>query len=502
MWRLNVVRHKLRPQGTNLEELKISRREHEKALRQARRDQQLVSKRRLQEADEDDFVETAEGLLTKEQIMQLFQGIKHSSEERVNHLRTLRRALRCKKTQLTFVKLENSMHVLVGLLSGSNAVHQLEAAYCLHELSHSDEATVPLACLPATPYLLTFLAGQSPKLTELCLYTLGNLSAESEDIRKKLLAQGIIPALASCIQCPHVAVTEAVGYALSQLLQAKEAPEKIIPLVLQSGVTQDLLSALQSNPECGIGTAVECAWCLHYLISSNVNVDLLVAQGAIFKSSSLLVTLGGAVASEFSEEGIEQLISPLLRCLGNLLAGTGGEACREQIRDSRLLVALCAFIQAFLQTRTYIARESLWVMNNLTAEDAIFCSVLLYLNLVPVLIELLPFSKGINIMALRVLCNTAKKGPEYCQQLHQKGVLSALHTTLRMADPEIIHLSLELLHMIVAGSSQVACELVKQEGISLLEAIQYNSQEELRIRATFILDRYLSPQVLANTPVE
>lgn len=30
-------------------------------------------------------------------------------------------------------------------------------------------------------------------------------------------------------QSPHVTVLEALGYALSQLLQAKEAPEKIIP---------------------------------------------------------------------------------------------------------------------------------------------------------------------------------------------------------------------------------------------------------------------------------
>lgn len=35
---------------------------------------------------------------------------------------------------------------------------------------------------------------------ELCLYTLGNLIPDSDVVKEKLLAQGIIPALASCIE--------------------------------------------------------------------------------------------------------------------------------------------------------------------------------------------------------------------------------------------------------------------------------------------------------------
>lgn len=35
---------------------------------------------------------------------------------------------------------------------------------------------------------------------ELCLYTLGNLCPDSDVVKEKLLAQGIIPALANCIE--------------------------------------------------------------------------------------------------------------------------------------------------------------------------------------------------------------------------------------------------------------------------------------------------------------
>lgn len=61
--------------------------------------------------------------------------------------------------------MENSMQVLVGLLSGSSAQCQLEAAHCVHQLSSSTCARVGAACLPATPYLITYLSGQNAKFT-------------------------------------------------------------------------------------------------------------------------------------------------------------------------------------------------------------------------------------------------------------------------------------------------------------------------------------------------
>lgn len=58
-------------------------------------------------------------------------------------------------------RLEGSIRTLVGLLTSNQALLQLEAARCLHELSHSEQSAVVEACLPATSYLLTYLSGHS-----------------------------------------------------------------------------------------------------------------------------------------------------------------------------------------------------------------------------------------------------------------------------------------------------------------------------------------------------
>ncbi|XP_041845255.1 transmembrane and coiled-coil domain-containing protein 6 [Melanotaenia boesemani] len=493
MWRLNKVRHKAGRQLDSLEELRLKRREHERALRQARRDKQLVSKRLLLNEDEEQSEVTMDTTLGEPQnVLGLIYTLKHCGSEKETHLRALSKALRDPSAQLTFIKQENSMHLLVGLLTGSNAQCRLQAVCCLHELSHSRHTNVASACQPATPYLLTYLSGQSTKFTELCLYTLGNICPDSEVVKEKLLAQGIIPALANCIenQRHNLAVVEAVGFTLSQLLQTKDASEKIVPMVLASNLPSHLLSVLTPDPEFGLAPAIECAWCLHYLTCCIEDHKQLLTQGALLQCSSLLVSLGGAVAKGNEEQGMALLICPLLRCVGNLLSSCPVNDLVSQIGDVHLAAALCAIVKAYLHTQPALAREATWVLNNLTAYSTEFCSALLTLNLIPGLMQLLPFSQGINIMSLRILANIAHKKKEFCIQLAQLGLLSALFGTLKMADQEIVTLSLDVLFMMVVSVPQVPEEFVRQGGLSILEAIQYNSEGGMRCRATYLLEQH------------
>ncbi|KAG8004381.1 Transmembrane and coiled-coil domain-containing protein 6 [Nibea albiflora] len=457
--------------------------EKKKTLRQARRDRQLVSKRLLLNEDEDQPEVTMDTNSGEQGVVGLFHTLQQTGSDREARLKALSKALRDPSAQLTFIKQENSMHLLVGFLTGSNATCRLQAVRCLHELSHSPHTNVAPACLPATPYLLTYLSGQSTKFTELCLYTLGNLCPDSDVVKEKLLAQGIIPALANCI--------ELWGSTLSQLLQAKDAGEKIIPMVLASSLPSHLLSVLTPDPDFGLAPAIECAWCLHYLTCSMEDNRVLLAHGALLKCSSLLVSLGAAVAEGNKEEGMELLICPLLRCVGNLLSSCPVEDLSTQVGDVHIVVALCALLQAYLQTQPALARESAWVLNNLTAYSSPLCSALLTFNLVPGLIQLLPFSQGINTMILRVLANIAHKKKEFCVQLAHLGLLSALCATLKMADQEMVTLSMDVLFMLVVSGPQVAEEFVRQGGLSLLEAIQYNSEGDIRRRATHLLEHHL-----------
>lgn len=374
------------------------------------------------------------------------------------------------------------MRTLIGLLTSNHALLQLEAARCLHELSHSEQSVVAEACLPATSYLLTYLSGHSSDFIELCLYTLGNLVVESEAVRKQLLPQGIIPALAACVQSPHLPVLEALGYALSQLLQAKEAPETIIPSVLASTLPQYMLQLLKPGPKLNLGVAVEFAWCLHYLICSQVNNALLISQGALSTLGLLLLDVAEAV-QRTNNAGLELLACPVLRCLSNLLTETAAESVegQTQLRDERIMAALFLLLQFFFHKQPSLLPEGLWLLNNLTAHSPSFCTSLLSLNLIGPLLQLLPVSNVVRVLVLTVLCNVAEKGPAYCQHLWPGPLLPALLDILVFSDTEVVGQSLELLQLLFLYRPEASQAFLQHSGQQALEKHQAEAQLQDRV---------------------
>ncbi|KAM7140315.1 transmembrane and coiled-coil domain-containing protein 6 isoform 3-T4 [Molossus nigricans] len=315
---------------------------------------------------------------------------------------------------------------------------------------------------------------------ELCLYTLGNLIVESESVRRQLLPQGIVPALASCIQSPHLTVLEALGYALSQLLQAKEAPKKIIPSVLSTPLPQHMLRLLQPGPKLNPGVAVEFAWCLHYIICSQVNNALLITHGAVSTLGLLLLYLAGAVQRS-EDAGLELLLCPVLRCLSNLLTEAAGG--QVQLRDERVVVSLFIILQFLLQKQPSLLPEGLWLLNNLTANSPGFCTSLLSLDLIEPLLQLLPVSNVVSVLVLTVLCNVAEKGPAYCWRLWPGPLLSSLLDMLAFSDTEVVGQSLELLQLLFLYRPEAVQAFLQQSGLQALKRHEEEAQLQDRVHA-------------------
>uniref|UniRef100_A0A8D1VDQ5 Transmembrane and coiled-coil domains 6 n=2 Tax=Sus scrofa TaxID=9823 RepID=A0A8D1VDQ5_PIG len=502
---------RLRPLRCGVEELRRRRREQEAALRKARREQQLVSKRLLRDETSEEAEEACVAVILGEAEIQQFLRLAQrgpEEKEREQALVSLRRGLQHPETQQTFIRLEGSIRTLVGLLTSNQALLQLGAARCLHELSHSEQSAVAEACLPATSYLLTYLSGHSADFItledggapssparpetalllscsqELCLYTLGNLIVESEAVRRQLLPQGIVPALAACIQSPHLTVLEALGYALAQLLQAKEAPEKIIPSVLGSTLPQHMLQLLQPGPKLSLGVAVEFAWCLHYIICSQVNNALLITHGALSTLGLLLLDLAGAV-QRTEDAGLELLACPVLRCLSNLLTEAAVEAVgvHPQLQDERVVAALFILLDFFLQKQPSLLPEGLWLLNNLTANSPSFCTSLLSLDLTEPLLQLLSVSNVVSGLVLTVLCNVAEKGPAYCQRLWPGPLLPSLLDTLAFSDTVVVGQSLELLQLLFLYQPGAAQAFLQRSGLQALQRHEEVAQLQDRVRA-------------------
>ncbi|XP_036703085.1 transmembrane and coiled-coil domain-containing protein 6 isoform X10 [Balaenoptera musculus] len=267
-------------------------------------------------------------------------------------------------------------------------------------------------------------------------------------------------------------------------LQRPETQQTFISSVLGSTLPQHMLQLLQPGPKLNLGVAVEFAWCLHYIICSQVNNALLITQGALSTLGLLLLDLAGAV-QRTEDAGLELLACPVLRCLSNLLTEAAAEAVggQLQLRDERVVAALFILLQFLLQKQPSLLPEGLWLLNNLTANSPSFCTSLLSLDLIEPLLHLLSVSNVVSVLVLTVLCNVAEKGPAYCQRLWPGPLLSSLLDTLAFSDTEVVGQSLELLQLLFLYQPGAAQAFLQQSGLQALQRHEEVAQLQDRVHA-------------------
>ncbi|XP_070090197.1 transmembrane and coiled-coil domain-containing protein 6 isoform X7 [Equus przewalskii] len=412
----------LRPAGCGVEELRRRRREREAALRKARREQQLISKRLLR----DDAPEEGEGgcvavILGQAEIQQFLQLAQRGTEEkeRGRALVSLRRGLQHPETQQTFIWLEGSMRTLVGLLTSNQALLQLEAARCLHELSHSEQSAVAEACLPATSYLLTYLSGHSSDFI-LCP------RLHSPTTHAATVATWPKAELWGC--CGVCLVPSLHHLQVNNALLITHGALSTLGLLLL-----DLAGAVQRTEDAGL--------------------ELLACPVLRCLSNLLTEAAVGAVGEQM------------------------------QLRDERVVAALFILLQFFLQKQPSLLPEGLWLLNNLTANSPSFCTSLLSLDLIEPLLQLLPVSNVVSLLVLTVLCNVAEKGPAYCQHLWPGPLLCSLLGTLAFSDTEVVGQSLELLQLLFLYRPEAAQAFLQQSGLQALERHEKEAQLQDRVHA-------------------
>lgn len=180
------------------------RRGVEADLRRERREKLLTSKR-IRFAEEVEADENNVEEFTVQQVCEFAKAIQRNDDNTLHCLRSLRKAF-AQGSELihVFLRVENGLRGVVTHLTGNNIDLQLEAAWCVTNLSagtHEDTMTV----LKATaPYLITFLSGQNQQLQDQCAWALGNMSGDSVECRDMLRSQGIILPLVKLL---HVSMT-------------------------------------------------------------------------------------------------------------------------------------------------------------------------------------------------------------------------------------------------------------------------------------------------------
>ncbi|KAG6403747.1 hypothetical protein SASPL_135976 [Salvia splendens] len=319
-----------------------------------------------------------------------YQG-KGAMQKRVNALRELRRLLSKSEYPPVEAALKaGAMPTLVHCLSfGSPDEQLLETAWCLTNIA-AGKPEETKALLPALPLLIAHMGEKSSlPVAEQCAWALGNVAGEGEELRDVLLSQGALQPLARMMLPDKGSTVRTAAWALSNLIKgnvilfvfsrlghAKAATE----LIRLDGVLDAILRHLKRGDE---ELATEVAWVVVYLTAlSNVATSMLA-------KSDLLQILVDRLASSNSLE----LLIPVLRSLGNLVAGDSYVTDNVLVAGNEITVRVIqVMIKCLSSEHRVLKKESAWALSNVAAGSVEHKKLIHSSGAVSILIRLLSTS--------------------------------------------------------------------------------------------------------------
>eukprot|EP00898_Chlorokybus_atmophyticus_P004829 jgi/Chlat1/5347/Chrsp35S05278 len=375
--------------------------------------------------------------------------------------------------------------------SGWSEECALEVAWCLTNIACGAEGCVE-AVAPAVPLLATHLGASSAPLAEQAAWALGNLAGDSGALRSALRTAGAVPGLVELVRrgstvSPSASVAKTAAWALSNAV--KKPGGEPMDVVRLPGALPMLVSKL-SGPDNDL--AVEVAWVLAYVTAEGAGVGEAMRSGLVPATVALLVrsvpALDGSVGEK--ERGT---ITPVLRVLGNIVAGPDVNSKAVIGADPNVIPALC---RCLLLPHRGIQKEAAWVLSNIAAcADPALPATLVSAGAVPPLLQLLE-SGALDVrreaaFALANLCAAGGAGNvDHLRLVVQGGALKDFCALVRAPDPEVARHALQFLELVLRvlpGGPQAVEEV---DGIDAIESVQFHENEELQRMSAYLVDTY------------
>ncbi|KAK9126811.1 hypothetical protein Scep_015657 [Stephania cephalantha] len=421
----------------------------------------------------------------------LYSG-KGAVQKKVQALQNLRRILSNSDLPPVEACVEaGAVPVLTQCLSfGSPDEQLLEAAWCLTNIA-AGKPDQTKSLLPALPLLIAHVGDKSTlAVAEQCTWALGNVAGEGEDMRNILLAQGALPPLARMMLSNKGSTARTAAWALSNLIKGPD-PKAANELIRIDGVLGAIVRHLGKTDE---ELATEVAWVAVYLSAlSNTAIDMLLKSEVV----PILV-------ERLETSNHLQLLIPVLRSLGNLVAGNSQTTytivAPEINIAERIILTLAKCLKSELRV---LKKEAAWVLSNIGAGSLAHKQLIYSSEAVPLLLRLLstaPFDIRKEVAyALGNLCVAPADGPgqpkvilEHLISLVHRGCLSGFVNLVRSADVEAAKLGLQFLELVMRGmpNGEGPKLVEKEDGIDAMERFQFHENEDLRNMANGLVDKY------------
>ncbi|KAI3523004.1 hypothetical protein L1887_01057 [Cichorium endivia] len=408
-------------------------------------------------------------------------------ENTVNALRELRRLL--SRSEFPFVEIalkSGAIPLLAQCLSfGSQDEQLLEAAWCLTNIA-AGKPEETKALVPTLPLLIAHLGDKSSlSVAEQCAWALGNVAGESEELRDLLLSQGALLPLSRMMSHDKGKTVRTAAWALSNLIKGPD-PEAATELIKIHGVVDAILTHLKKSD---VELATEVAWVVVYLSAlSDVAIQVLMNTEIV-----------QVLVDQLAASNTLQSLIPLLRSLGNLMAGDVVLGPGNETTDS----IIRSLSKCLKSEHRFLKKEAAWVLSNIAAGSVAHKQLICKSEAVSILLNLLvtsPFDiKKEVAYVLGNLCVAPSDGSgrpslllDHLVSFVRNGCLCGFIDLVKSSDLEAARLGLHFIELVLRGMPNGEGQKVVEmaDGIDAMERFQFHENDELRMMANLLVDSY------------
>jgi hypothetical protein len=449
----------------SIEQLRVGRREEELEKRKDRRDSCLNMKRFRgasteildRKHGENDVNQIDE--FSTEELISWVHGL-HRASSRHSAIVNLRHFATDESRVSILCQIENSIRsITTALISGSSDV-QIEAAWCLTNLSAGSHKHTKSVLKAAGAYLVTYLDSSDRRLQDQCAWAIGNIAADCLSFRQVLLAQGAVHALVPLLDSRLETVQYSALFALANMTM--DVNDEVIHAVLSSNVLSELFKLPQME-KMGTGMLTEFTRLVMHLCSSR---NPLLHESVFMLQ---LIAMSGNTLAHLSTDGnFSSNLEPItwiMRALANYMES--GPYSGDEYVASLLPAVLSS-------GHEYLTKESLWCLANLTANHP---GILTKHDLVPLVISYLSHQSAEIIReAAIVLMNASCQVPNFISD--NPGIIYPMTELLRSTDIHVLKLGIQFCD--IAKARSVDLRVANPAVLELISSLQEHPKPQIQ----------------------
>jgi hypothetical protein len=300
------------------------------------------------------------------------------------------------------------------------------------------------------------------------------LAGGGVECRNTLKAQGALKPLVDLLQSPVSTVVQSSAFALSNFSRDKTTQCELVAC----GVFARLAPHLVHTSPSQLPLIAEVTWVLTYLAASGEHTDAILTAGLFDRLTMLVVSIADVGIDNF------QVLTPVLRSLGNLACRINTDLVTQLCNNERLVSTLGRLLQS---EHLHLRKETLWIISNITVFP-LACRKVSKEEMLPSIIHLLSSTIEIRKEAAYCLCNIAAQGGDGCAALLQHGALTAIVPLLKVTEPDCAHMGLSLVEMLLCSQPEATEQFESSGGLDRLEALEYCNNVELCSQTNHILE--------------